>query len=136
MIGTGDGHRTVCWDIPRDPTVLGDVRGKVRRALGDWKFTDGGELTDDVVLATSEVLSNAVLYGLPPIQLTLCMSDHDVLAEVTDHGAGRPRRQVADDDAEHGRGLTIVEAVCDEWGVMPAPDGSAKTVWFRKSCSG
>ncbi|MEU9890625.1 ATP-binding protein [Sphaerisporangium sp. NPDC051011] len=168
MIGTPDGPHTVCWDIPMDPAMLADVRGRLRRTLTDWDLGDpGDELTDDIVLAASEVLSNAVLYGLPPIRLTVRVADDTLCAEVTDHGEGRPRirrrpvkraqnrvqgaegakgtegpqdaagapQDAEDDDAEHGRGLTIVEALSDEWGVLPASDGTAKTVWFRKKCA-
>ncbi|RCG20971.1 ATP-binding protein [Sphaerisporangium album] len=164
MIGTPDGPHTVCWDISMDPAMLADVRGRLRRTLTDWDLGDpGDELTDDVVLAASEVLSNALLYGLPPIRLTVRVADDTLCAEVTDHGGGgpQPRRRPIErtgdtggtgdlgtilylgdhedtddaDDAEHGRGLTIVEALSDEWGVLPASDGTAKTVWFRKKCA-
>ncbi|WP_248959573.1 ATP-binding protein [Sphaerisporangium perillae] len=136
MIGNPDGHRAAYWDIPRDLTILADVRTMIRQTLTTWELAGAGELTDDIVLATTEVLSNAVLYGLPPIEFTLRMSGETLCAEVTDHGAGRPERTAGDDDeSEHGRGLTIVEALSDEWGVQPSPEGSAKTVWFRKRCS-
>ncbi|MEU8269727.1 ATP-binding protein [Sphaerisporangium sp. NPDC049002] len=134
MIGTPDGFRAVRWDIPRDPMILGDVRGMVRQTLIKWQLAVSSDLTDDIVLATTEVLSNAVLYGLPPIQLTLRVTGETVSAEVSDHGTGRPERSPEDDDAEHGRGLTIVEALCDEWGILPDQDGTGKTVWFRKKC--
>ncbi|WP_405139465.1 ATP-binding protein [Sphaerisporangium sp. NBC_01403] len=134
MIGTPDGFRAVRWDIPRDPMILGDIRGMVRQTLTNWQLAGSSDLTDDIVLATTEVLSNAVLYGLPPIQLTLRVSGEMLSAEVTDHGAGRPERSPEDDDSEHGRGLTIVEALSDEWGILPDRSGTGKTVWFRKKC--
>ncbi|MET8146276.1 ATP-binding protein [Sphaerisporangium sp. NPDC005288] len=135
MSGTPDGQRAAYWDIPRDPTVLADVRKMIRQTLSKWQLAGAGDdLTDDIVLASTEVLSNAVLYGLPPIRFTLRVSGETLLAEITDHGAGRPERRSGIDDDEHGRGLTIVEALCDEWGVLPSPEGPAKTVWFRKKC--
>jgi hypothetical protein len=33
----------------------------------------------------------------------------------------------------HGRGLAIVEATADKWGVDPAPSGDGKTVWFLRA---
>jgi anti-sigma regulatory factor (Ser/Thr protein kinase) len=132
MIGTSDGFRAACWDIPRDPMILRDIRGMVRQTLITWELAHADDLTDDIVLATTEVLSNAVLYGLPPIQLALRLVGESVCAEVTDHGTEWPERRPEDDEAEHGRGLTIVDAVCDEWGILPTLDGHAKTVWFRK----
>ncbi|MEU9890627.1 ATP-binding protein [Sphaerisporangium sp. NPDC051011] len=134
MIGTPYGDRVVCWDIPTDPTVLRDVRTRLHEVLANWDLPGGNDLADDIVLAATEVLSNAVIYGRPPIRLTLRMSGETLCAEVTDHGAGLPERRSEEDDAEHGRGLTIVEALCDEWGVRSAFDGQAKTIWFRKKC--
>ncbi|MEV7970603.1 ATP-binding protein [Sphaerisporangium sp. NPDC088356] len=134
MIGTPDGYRAVRWDIPRDPMILRDIRSMVRQTLVKWQLAESSDLADDIVLATTEVLSNAVLYGLPPIQLTLRVTGEMLSAEVTDRGAGRPEHGPEDDDAEHGRGLTIVEALSDEWGILPDRDGTGKTVWFRKKC--
>ncbi|RCG20965.1 ATP-binding protein [Sphaerisporangium album] len=134
MIGTPYGDRAVCWDIPADPTALREVRARLHQVLASWDLPGRGDLADDIVLATSEVLGNAVSHGRPPIRLTLRLSGETLCAEVTDHGAGLPERRGADDDAEHGRGLRIVEALCDEWGVQPALGGQAKTVWFRKKC--
>lgn len=34
-----------------------------------------------------------------------------------------------DDDAEHGRGMIIVDAVCSDWSVLDTAAG--KTVWFE-----
>jgi anti-sigma regulatory factor (Ser/Thr protein kinase) len=134
MIGSPDGYPAVCWDIPRDPRILADIRRMVRQTLSTWQLADAGDLTDDIVLATTEVLSNAVLYGVPPIQFKLRVSGETLCAEITDHGTGRPELMADGQDSEHGRGLTIVEALCDEWGVLPSQEGSAKTVWFRKKC--
>ncbi|SFL06767.1 hypothetical protein SAMN05216275_15115 [Streptosporangium canum] len=51
-----------------------------------------------------------------------------VRGEVTDRSAVWPALLSAGPDAEHGRGLAIVAAYADRWGVEPAPEG--KTVWF------
>ncbi|GIH68024.1 ATP-binding protein [Sphaerimonospora thailandensis] len=47
---------------------------------------------------------------------------------MTDHSTVWPAPLQADPDEEHGRGLAIVAAYTDRWGVDPAPEG--KTVWF------
>jgi len=36
----------------------------------------------------------------------------------------------ADPLAESGRGLALIEAITDGWGVEPADEGPGKTVWF------
>ncbi|MGW2110564.1 ATP-binding protein, partial [Streptomyces sp. NPDC001948] len=38
---------------------------------------------------------------------------------------------VGDELDEGGRGLVLVDAVTDKWGVEPRPDGRGKTVWFE-----
>ncbi|GGK88951.1 hypothetical protein Sme01_02230 [Sphaerisporangium melleum] len=135
MVGTADGQRTAYWDIPRDPNILAHVRQLIRQTLKGWDLAESDDLTDDIVLASSEVLTNAVLYGLPPIRFSLWITGETLCAEITDHGADRPEPGTDDGEAEHGRGLGIVAALSDEWGVQPAQNGPAKTVWFRKKCS-
>lgn len=134
MIGDPDGNRAVMWDIPTDPRTLGDVRNKIRRTLNTWRLDDPAALADDIVLAITEVLSNAVLYGAPPIRLTVRLAGEILSAEVTDHGAGLPAHTPLDDESEHGRGLTIMAALSDEWGILPDRLSGGKTVWFRKKC--
>ncbi|WP_334527037.1 hypothetical protein [Streptomyces sp. B21-105] len=40
-----------------------------------------------------------------------------------------PGQESAEPDAEHGRGLILVAALCETWGVVPRPGGRGKTVW-------
>ncbi|MFD9024559.1 hypothetical protein [Streptomyces parvulus] len=42
-----------------------------------------------------------------------------------------PVPTAADTLGEGGRGLVIVAAVTDRWGVTPYADGRGKTVWFE-----
>jgi two-component sensor histidine kinase len=49
-------------------------------------------------------------------------------AEVADQGAGTPQKQPHDIEAPSGRGLQILEALADEWGVTERQPG--KAVWF------
>ncbi|GAB3003047.1 hypothetical protein GCM10023080_080920 [Streptomyces pseudoechinosporeus] len=55
--------------------------------------------------------------------------------EVTD---GSPQHPVLfqqfPPDAESGRGLHLVGAVTDKWGVSPTP-GNGKTAWFETAIS-
>ncbi|MEV6983131.1 ATP-binding protein [Sphaerisporangium sp. NPDC051017] len=128
MAETPHGLRTVCWDIPHDPAVLSKVRGMVHEALITWNLT---RIAEDVVLAVDELVGNAVTHGAPPIRLSLWAGTGEFCVRVTDHGPGRPRRLDLADDAVHGRGLAIVAALADDYGVTPTPDGTGKTVWAR-----
>lgn len=127
IAGTPDGLRTVCWDIPRDPATVGEARRMTRDTLTVWGLPP--EFADDAVLVVGELVANATLYGEKPIRLSLWGMAQGVCVRVTDHGSERPRKLSLGEDASHGRGLAIVEALADRWGVVPVPGGIGKTVW-------
>jgi Histidine kinase-like ATPase domain len=78
-------------------------------------------------------VTNACVHGAAPVQLTLRLSSHGggqaVVCEVTDAGAAIPAFTAGQLGSEHGRGLAIVVALADAFGVRPLLRG--KTVWFR-----
>ncbi|MGA8845443.1 MAG: SpoIIE family protein phosphatase [Nocardioides sp.] len=100
-----------------------------REAISAHLLTCGvpAGVRDDVVLAVSELVTNAVLYASPPLSLRVACADQSVLVEVVDRTSLRPRRQRPTDDDEHGRGLNIVAAVTSSWGTRRA--GAGKAVW-------
>ncbi|MET8140184.1 ATP-binding protein [Sphaerisporangium sp. NPDC005288] len=124
------GLRTACWDLTDDLSMIGEARRAVKETLISWALP---ELTDDVVLAVGELLANAVSYGEPPVRLSLWLGTRALCVRVTDHGPELPRHLDLDVEAVHGRGLTIVDALADDTGVTPFPDGEGKgkTVWCR-----
>ncbi|MBG0853368.1 ATP-binding protein [Streptomyces spinoverrucosus] len=95
--------------------------------LGRW------ERAEDVAVCVSELATNALLHGVPPGRgfLLRVRYDGDVLrVEVHDSGSGVPR--VADEPDEGGRGLLLVAALSDKWGVGERPLG--KLVWCEFAC--
>ncbi|MGZ6804657.1 MAG: ATP-binding protein, partial [Nocardioidaceae bacterium] len=84
-------------------------------------------LVDDAVLATSELLTNAVVHGIGPIHLRVRTLDREVLIEVQDCAAFYPRKLRPTESDEHGRGLQIVAALAARWGTRATEDG--KSVW-------
>jgi anti-sigma regulatory factor (Ser/Thr protein kinase) len=83
----------------------------------------------------AELAANAVLHGRVPgrdFRLTLTVTGGRRLRiEVTDtRGESLPSsgRVTPSDDAESGRGLLLVEALADRWGVDAGPH-PRKTVW-------
>jgi anti-sigma regulatory factor (Ser/Thr protein kinase) len=83
-------------------------------------------VVDDAELAVSELVTNAVRHGGPPIVLRLVVADDRVSIEVRDGGSGRPVLRRPDADAMSGRGLALVRAVAEDWGVRQ--DGAGKVV--------
>lgn len=116
------------WDLPHDKRAPGRARELTVKTLAGWGM-DG--LAESATVIVSELVTNALLHGTPPISLALHRHGLLLRGEVTDHGPTLPTMpDIALDDlnAEHGRGLPIVAAYADRWGIDPAPTG--KTVWF------
>lgn len=108
------------------------VRRIVRSFLREWEMA---ELSDDVELGVTELLANVVRH-VPGRRcaLLLLRQPAGVRVEVTDGSAELPcPPSVLALDAESGRGLALLAAVADTWGVDPAPHGG-KTVWFTCTC--
>lgn len=84
---------------------------------------------DDGVLAVSELVTNAVLHGREPIVLRLSRSEDCVRVEVQDGSAVSPSFSMLDPTAVTGRGLMLISAASDRWGVEPVTHG--KQVWFE-----
>lgn len=85
--------------------------------------------TDDGELAVSELVTNAVLHGRDPLSLRLVLSDSCVRVEVRDGSALSPSFSMLDPTAVTGRGLMLISAASDRWGVEP--DAEGKRVWFE-----
>ncbi|MFI6687501.1 ATP-binding protein [Streptomyces sp. NPDC050485] len=105
-------------------------------AVADWGFF---HRLDDVLLCVSELATNALVHGVPPgrgflLRLELC--DGAVFrVEVHDSGGGVPRvADRADVADEGGRGLLLVAALADKWGVGERDPG--KVVWCEFVCPG
>jgi anti-sigma regulatory factor (Ser/Thr protein kinase) len=112
------------------PVELMSVRrGRIfaRDVVNEWGLD---ELADDVQLAVSELITNAVRHAGTDVVLSLCLEDR-LVVEVRDSDPelDHPLTGVAADPlATSGRGLQIVAAVSADWGVRTSSRG--KAVWF------
>ena len=110
------------------PGDIGPTRRALGRALHDRRVAD--EHVDAVELIASELMTNAIVHGYPPLALHISVSDEaDIIVAMSDHGAQRPARRdhiVATQPG--GYGLKLVEANASSWGYR-AIDGGAKEVW-------
>ena len=67
--------------------------------------------------------------GVPVVIVRLAADWDRVLVEVWDSFAGGPLIGRGRLDDESGRGLLLVEAVCDRWGWRPVRGWPGKVVW-------
>ncbi|CAL9540122.1 SpoIIE family protein phosphatase [Streptomyces sp. enrichment culture] len=125
------------------PLAPGSARAVVRAALAEWTAhaLPGTEhLTaragDDAELIASELVTNAVVHAGTEVRLTCRLEDGTgaLVVEVSDRHPARPPRDGEPETAPHlvpefGRGLRLVAALCEVWGVTYRP--GEKTVWAR-----
>lgn len=80
-------------------------------------------------LLSSEIITNAVRHGDGEIVVSVVRSGTGLRIAVTDAGDGRPTPRTPDDDAVTGRGMLLVAALSESWGVEHHPSGGT-CVWF------
>lgn len=80
-----------------------------------------------VALVVTELVTNSVKHADAAPELTLDWDGTRLRVEVYDEGEGLPVRRDAGMTATSGRGLALVEAVADRWGVIERDKG--KVVW-------
>jgi anti-sigma regulatory factor (Ser/Thr protein kinase) len=113
--------------LPPEARSVPSARAHVTRILHDWRLDP---LADDVALAVSELVTNAVKASASPLHMGLSEGHGWLVVAVADAGRGYPVRSCPDAAAETGRGLAVVEALSDRWGWHPvALPGLTKVVW-------
>ena len=130
-------------DVPSDQWVVvvsedlvgygrasaGIARGIVRRELS---ASVSRSCLDDMVLATSELVTNATMYSPEPYRLTIAeqpMTSRLRVAIGDNNPAPLPALGPQHPSAIGGRGLHIVDRIADSWGHTLT--GAGKEVWFE-----
>ena len=113
---------------PQAPSL---ARRFVARALDSW---DQSSLRERALLAVSELVTNAFLYGEGDIVLVVTLGVV-LRVEVRDDGAGLPAQRNYSPTSTTGRGLHLVGHMADRWGTSAAArEGNGrkgKAVWFE-----
>lgn len=124
------GDRQGAWRIatarfPALPAAIPQARRFVRRHVDD------AALVERALLLVSELATNALEHAGSAFEVTVVTGTDRVRVEVVDASHRPPMVTYRPLEAEHGRGLRIVQGLAEEWGVDARPDGDGKVVWFE-----
>ncbi|MGW7433981.1 SpoIIE family protein phosphatase [Streptomyces sp. NPDC054861] len=113
------------WRIDQDPAEVAEARAVTNSQLAHWGLDAVGFTVELIV---SELVTNAIRYGAPPVELRLLRDqDRALICEVSDGRETSPRLRRARPDEEGGRGLFLVAQLADQWGTRYTRQG--KTIW-------
>lgn len=112
-----------------DLKAVGQVRRELRELL---RHRCGADTAQVAELLVTELVTNALVHTEGGAEVSASVKGARLRVEVRDGAARRPRPYVPSaDDGTHGRGLVLVEALADTWGVDPPALGPGKVVWFE-----
>ncbi|WP_242432631.1 SpoIIE family protein phosphatase [Streptomyces sp. Root1310] len=120
--------RFVAWPLDPAPEAVAEARRRTRRQLAEWNVDE--ETAFNTSLIVSELVTNAVRYGSPPLELRL-IHDRTLTCEVRDAGSAAPHLRHADTVDEGGRGLFITAQLAQAWGTRYTTWG--KAVWTEQA---
>ncbi len=89
------------------------------------------DLADRLGVIISELVTNAVLHARSDVVVRVSIDSRDVWLEVIDQEAARPYRATRSLTSTSGRGIILVDALVDDWGVAMIDGGRGKAVWGR-----
>ncbi|MFJ1808141.1 MULTISPECIES: ATP-binding protein [unclassified Streptomyces] len=99
-------------------------------ATVSWAQEDP-ELVDAVLLAVSELVTNAHVHAHSAAQLILTWDEECLHVTVHDTSPRLPEQRDPGDGALGGRGLLLVDALADRWEAYRCPRGKKVTVCFQ-----
>ncbi|MFI1393771.1 ATP-binding protein [Streptomyces sp. NPDC020681] len=129
MISQPSRHCTV--ELQALPSRIGQVRRIISAQLRYWHLDP---LIDQAALGVTELLTNVHRHAEPDksctVEIELLLDRLTV--SVHDHDPRLPTVRDNDPFATSGRGLELIAAVSESWGVQPQGD-TGKAVWFTLS---
>ncbi|MGW7427547.1 SpoIIE family protein phosphatase [Streptomyces sp. NPDC054813] len=121
-------HRVAAWQLEDHPTTAATARKHARDQLDAWSVDM--ETAFNTELIVSELVTNALRYGSPPLELRLVL-DRTLTCEVSDASPTAPHLRHARTTDEGGRGLFIAAQLARAWGARYTAD--SKTIWTEQT---
>ena len=115
--------------LPDGPEGASFARRAMAKAADLWRLDR--EMTETALLLVSELATNALRHGSPPVRLSLRLDRDRLRVEVSDSCPDLPELSHPDPDQVGGRGLQIVQQLAAAWGATALPRRLGKTVWFE-----
>ncbi|UQX05205.1 ATP-binding protein [Streptomyces sp. RerS4] len=117
-----------------DLKAVGEVRRALRELLRHRCRPDTADVAE---LLVTELVTNALVHTDQGAEVSASVRADRLRVEVRDFNPQRIHPYVPSaDDGTHGRGLLLVEALADAWGVDPLALGRGKVVWFELDAAG
>ncbi|MBM9508763.1 ATP-binding protein [Actinacidiphila acididurans] len=128
-------------DVAASPSAVRSGRRHAAEILAKWGVAE--TVAHDALLIVSELLSNAVQHAAQPFDpaddlpdpatcsLLLWLTENGLTVSVYDADRRPPVPRNAPTDAERGRGLHLVDALCEAWGYTHSSPAPGKLVWAR-----
>jgi serine phosphatase RsbU (regulator of sigma subunit)/anti-sigma regulatory factor (Ser/Thr protein kinase) len=126
-----DRSQVAEWDVPGDPAVVAGIRAEVTGRLRTWGLEEMAFTTELIV---SELVTNAIRYGIEPVRLRVLHDRDSLICEVADGSSTSPHLRRAATTDEGGRGLFLVARFAQRWGTRYLARG--KVIWTEQSTRG
>ncbi|MFD8609634.1 ATP-binding protein [Streptomyces sp. NPDC059631] len=127
------------FELPAVPEAVPPARRELHTLLCGSGLTG---TADAVTLAGGELMANAVTHGCrdhPPgttVTVTVTCDGRQLRLTVEDPSSSPPCVRAGTEGEESGRGMLIVDALADRWGVeAPSTGCAAKAVWMELACA-
>ena len=111
--------------LASDVASLGEGRRFVAQTLRDWDVDEAR--IEPVMLVANELVANAIVHAQSAPVLSLAETGSDLMLRVSDDSSAPPVAQTPGPEEFAGRGLMLVAALADRWGIEPRESG--KSVW-------
>jgi hypothetical protein len=126
---TDPATRECALELEAHPYRIQQIRRIVSAQLRYWRLE---ALVDAASTGISELLANVHRHAKPDkrCSVKLTLQPDRLTVAVADNDPRLPHLQPMEPTATTGRGLAMVEAMCDSWGTDLLPDDGGKVVWF------